>query len=54
MNPLPALDSARCFVYRRVSSAEQKRASGPDRQRLACEGYAAANGLAIVGEVFED
>src|SRR5438445_12032005 len=54
MNPLPTLDSARCVVYRRVSSAEQERASGPERQRKACERYASTNGLVIVGDVFED
>ena len=54
MNPLPTLDSARCVLYRRVSSAEQERASGPERQRRACERYAIANGLVIVRDVFED
>ena len=54
MNPLPDLDPTRCVVYRRVSSAEQEKASGPERQRRACARYAATNGLAIVGDVFED
>jgi|ERR1035437_224607 DNA invertase Pin-like site-specific DNA recombinase len=54
MNPLPSLDAARCVTYRRVSSAEQERASGPDRQRKACEAYATANGLSIAAGVFED
>src|SRR5690349_7573274 len=54
MNPLPPLDNTRCVTYRRVSSSEQERASGPDRQRKACERYASANDLAIVGDVFED
>ena len=54
MNPLPSLDRLRCVVYRRVSSSEQERALGPDRQRKACERYASANDLTIVGDVFED
>ena len=54
MNPLPSLDPLRCVVYRRVSSSEQERASGPDRQKRACDRYAGANDLAIVGDVFED
>lgn len=54
MNPLPALDPARCVLYRRVSSSDQERASGPERQRKACERYAATHDLAIVGDVFED
>jgi DNA invertase Pin-like site-specific DNA recombinase len=54
VNPLPELHSTRCVVYRRVSSAEQERASGPGRQRKACERYATINGLTIVGDVFED
>ena len=54
MNPLPTLDTTRCVVYRRVSSAEQERASGPERQRKACERYGSANGLVVVGDVFED
>ena len=54
VHPLPALDSARSVVYRRVSSAEQERASGPERQRRACERYAAGNGLVVVADVFED
>jgi site-specific DNA recombinase len=54
MNPLPDLNPTRCVVYRRVSSAEQERASGPERQRKACAAYAAANGLAIVADLFED
>ncbi len=54
VNPLPTLDPTRCVIYRRVSSAEQERASGPDRQRKASERYAAMNGLVVVGDVFED
>lgn len=54
MNPLPSLDGNRCVVYRRVSSAEQERASGPARQRAACERFATANGLTIVADAFED
>lgn len=54
MNPLPDIDPSRCVVYRRVSSAEQERASGPERQRKACERFAAANGLVIAADHFED
>jgi site-specific DNA recombinase len=54
MNPLPTLDPARCVLYRRVSSAEQERASGPGRQRKACDGFAAGTGLSIVADIFED
>jgi DNA invertase Pin-like site-specific DNA recombinase len=54
VNPLPVLDAARCVTYRRVSSAEQERASGPERQRKACDIFAAGSGLSIVGDVFED
>ncbi len=54
MNPLPALDPTRCVIYRRVSSAEQERSSGPERQRATCERFATANGLTIVADVFED
>lgn len=54
MNPLPDLNSDRCVIYRRVSSAEQERASGPKRQRKACERFAAARGLEVVADRFED
>ena len=54
MNPLPTTHPSRCVIYRRVSSAEQERASGPERQRKACERYATDHGLLIVGDVFED
>ncbi len=54
VSPLPDIDPTRCVIYRRVSSAEQERASGPERQRKACERYATSNGLAIMTDVFED
>jgi DNA invertase Pin-like site-specific DNA recombinase len=54
MNPLPDLDTTRCVTYRRVSSAEQERASGPERQRVACERFAVLHSLSIVGDEFED
>lgn len=54
MNPLPALDPARCVLYRRVSSSEQERASGPARQRSACERFADLHRLSIVADEFED
>lgn len=54
MNPLPVLSGTRCVAYRRVSSAEQERASGPGRQREACVRFAAAYGLEIVADHFED
>lgn len=54
MNPLPDLDVTRCVSYRRVSSESQEKASGPDRQKRACETYAAGHGLTIVADVFED
>jgi DNA invertase Pin-like site-specific DNA recombinase len=54
MNPLPALSSQRCVVYRRVSSAEQERASGPERQRKACQAFAQLHSLEVVADRFED
>jgi DNA invertase Pin-like site-specific DNA recombinase len=41
-------------IYRRVSSAEQERASGPERQRKACQAFAEAHGLEVVADRFED
>jgi DNA invertase Pin-like site-specific DNA recombinase len=41
-------------VYRRVSSAEQERASGPERQRRRCDAFAHLHGLEVVGDHFED
>jgi DNA invertase Pin-like site-specific DNA recombinase len=41
-------------VYRRVSSAEQERASGPERQRIACQAFAQLHSLAVVADRFED
>lgn len=54
MNPLPHLNPNRCVIYRRVSSSDQERASGPDRQRRACQGFATTNGLEVVADLFED
>lgn len=54
MNALPNLDSDRCVVYRRVSSADQEKATGPTRQREKCERFAAASGLTIAADFFED
>jgi DNA invertase Pin-like site-specific DNA recombinase len=54
MNPLPALSQQRCVIYRRVSSAEQERASGPERQRRACEAFAELHELEIMADRFED
>ena len=54
MNPLPALSPQRCVIYRRVSSAEQERASGPERQRRACQAFAQLHSLEVVGDRFED
>ncbi len=54
MNPLPALSAQRCVIYRRVSSAEQERASGPERQRRACQAFAQLHSLEVVADRFED
>ena len=54
MNPLPALSPQRCVIYRRVSSAEQERASGPERQRRACQAFAELHGLEVIADRFED
>ena len=54
MNPLPALSPQRCVIYRRVPSAEQERASGPERQRRACQAFAELHSLEIVADRFED
>ncbi len=54
MNPLPALSPQRCVTYRRVSSAEQEKASGLGRQRKACEAYADTHTLEVVADRFED
>ena len=51
---LPELDPSRCVLYRRVSSAEQERASGPARQLAACQRFAAAHGLEVAADRFED
>jgi DNA invertase Pin-like site-specific DNA recombinase len=54
MNPLPILDAALAVSYRRVSSAEQEKASGPARQTQKVGAFARRNGLAIVADHFED
>lgn len=54
MNPLPDLSQQRCVVYRRVSSAEQERASGPERQRKACQAFAQLHSLEVMADRFED
>lgn len=54
MNPLPAPDPAVAVSYRRVSSAEQERASGPERQARAIRRFASSHGLEIADDRFED
>ena len=54
MNPLPALSPQRCVTYRRVSSAEQEKASGLGRQRKACQAYAGTHTLEVVADRLED
>jgi DNA invertase Pin-like site-specific DNA recombinase len=54
MNPLPALSPRRCVIYRRVSSAEQEKASGLGRQRQECEAFAQLQSLEVVADRFED
>jgi DNA invertase Pin-like site-specific DNA recombinase len=54
MNALPALDPSLAVVYRRVSSAEQEKASGPERQAAAVRRFASAHGLTIAADHFED
>lgn len=54
MNALRALDAAVAVAYRRVSSAEQERASGPERQRSKIAAFAADRGLSIAADHFED
>lgn len=41
------------YIYLRVSGASQVDQDGPERQRVACQEYAAANGYTIAGEYFE-
>jgi DNA invertase Pin-like site-specific DNA recombinase len=41
-------------IYRRVSSAEQERASGPERQRRNCQAFAQLHSLEVVADRFED
>jgi site-specific DNA recombinase len=54
VNPLPAPDPRRVVAYRRVSSAEQGRAYGPETQARAIRGFARSEGLEIVADIFED
>lgn len=54
MNALLALNTAVAVAYRRVSSAEQERASGPERQRAKIAAFAAERGLTIAADHFED
>lgn len=54
MNPLPETDPKRAIAYRRVSSAEQGKAYGPDAQAKAIRGFAHAEGLEIVADFSED
>lgn len=54
MNPLPQTDANRAISYRRVSSAEQGRAFGPDAQARAIRAFADAEGLEIVADFSED
>lgn len=51
---LPALDPSRAVAYRRVSSADQVAETGPERQRRKIADFAKREGIAIVGDVFED
>lgn len=54
VNALRALDPAVAVTYRRVSSTEQERASGPERQRVKVTSYAAQHGITIAADHFED
>jgi len=54
MIPLPPTDPRRVVAYRRVSSAEQAAAFGPDAQRRAIARFAEREGLEIVADIFED
>jgi len=54
MNPLPATDARRVVVYRRVSSAEQGKAYGPEAQSRAIKAHAEREGLDVVADFFED
>ena len=54
MNPLPTPDPRLAVVLRRVSSTEQADAYGPDAQLRDCKRFAAAEGLTIVADFFED
>ena len=54
MNPLPAVDQSRAISYVRVSSAEQDKQTGPERQRRNIAAFAKREGLQIVAEHSED
>src|SRR6516165_5733549 len=54
MNSLRALSPQRCVTYRRVSSAEQEKASGLGRQREKCQAFAQLHSLDVVADRFED
>lgn len=54
MAALPVLDPSRAVAYRRTSSREQAAAYGPAIQRAEIGRFADAEGLEIVGDVFED
>jgi site-specific DNA recombinase len=54
MNALRALDDAVAVSYRRVSSAEQEKASGPERQAQKIRAAAKRDGLTIASDHFED
>lgn len=54
MNALLALNPAVAVAYRRVSSSEQERASGPERQRSKIAAFAADRGLTLAADHFED
>jgi len=54
VNPLPTTEPHRVVAYRRVSSAEQADAYGPDAQARDVRAYAASRGLEVVADYFED
>jgi len=54
MNPLPPLDPNLAVTYWRVSSADQEKATGPERQRRNIRSFAKRTGLQIVAEHGED
>jgi DNA invertase Pin-like site-specific DNA recombinase len=54
MNALPTLDPTAAVSYRRVSSAEQEKASGPARQAAKIKAHASTARLDVVADHFED